>query len=199
MASSAVEICNMALLRCGQKALISSLDENTQAAKVCKVFYDRALGKALESAPWPWATAQAELAVLEDVERDGWGYVYSLPVDCVKVRKIADGVRVPARDASIPFEVVAHNGARVLVTDQLDAEIVYTSRVTEPGLFSEAFVDAFAWLLAAELAMPLSVKASLEQACRARWLYEKQVALALDLSERQGDPEPESEFITVRS
>ena len=53
--SSAVKICNEALLRVGAKT-ITSLDDDTTEAKVCKVVYKSERDELLDEYDWRFAT-----------------------------------------------------------------------------------------------------------------------------------------------
>lgn len=200
MASSAVDICNMALLRLGQKLTISALTEATAAGRACLAFYAHCRDKALASAPWHFAEAHATLTLLdeEDAESNDWTYVYALPADCLAPRRIDNGVRNPTPAARVPYLLGQFQGLPILLTDEPDAELVYTARIETVGSYDDHFVDALAWLLASELAMPLSVKDDRRLACRSEWLLARQQAISQAVGKQQPDIPPECEFITAR-
>ena len=52
--TSAVSISNMALGHLGSKP-IASIDENTQGARYCKIFYDVTRDETLRDFPWNFA------------------------------------------------------------------------------------------------------------------------------------------------
>ena len=164
------QICTVALGRVGEKQAVDNLSANTTAAKLCNAIYELARDSALEEHPWPFATRRATLGVLADDEDDdearantAWQYVYALPTDIlpggVGCRYLETGLPNPAPDQQIPFvlEDDADEGL-VLLTNQNDAELVYTRKVTETGKFSPLFTDALAWRIAYELCFALPVK-----------------------------------------
>lgn len=200
MAESVAQICNMALGRIGVSATIAAITDNSTAARACSTFYESTRDRLLEAAPWPWANKRATLAAITGGEREGWTYAYALPVDCLVPRKLNPVTRNPAVRDLAPFmlEHDATTGLAILLSDQDAPELLYTAKLTEPGLFTPAFTDALAWALAAELAMPLAVKLDLR--VRAEQMAELKLerALATALNSQQPDQEPEAEAISSR-
>lgn len=162
------QICNLALLKVGEKQMIDALGDESEEAQICNVLYEPSRDAVLEEYWWPFATRHAILAVLEDhtatapTTRKVYAYIYGLPTDCLMPRYIDVGIANPAPDQQAPMqeEDDATNG-RVLLTDQKDAELVYTRKVIETGKFTPLFVEALSWKLAYELTMAIPVKSSL--------------------------------------
>lgn len=193
-----VSICNMALARIGVSTFISSLNEASNEARVCALFYEEARDRVLRNFPWSFAKKRVTLADAGTAPAE-WGFKYGYPSDCLKARYIVPvGLRNPRNDQRVPFEVANESGQRVIYTNQDAAELVYTYRVTDPTLFDALFSSALAYLLGSEIAMPLSVKADVAQAALKAYNSEVQVAAAHSLDEQQEGPEPVSELITVR-
>lgn len=195
---SEAQLCNVALLRIGERQLIDDLDEDTAPAKACKALYAHARDEVLEAAWWNWATRRAVLALLDGETRTGWGYVYALPDDCLAARSIYTGTRSPSARQRIPFSMEMGATGRVLLTDMEDAELVYTARVTTVALFPTSFADAVAWRLAVDLVLAIPVKPQLAPMIERKALSAFNAALSADRTEMQEDRPPESEFITVR-
>lgn len=199
MASSEVKICNMALGRVGVSIFIDALTEASQAATVCNLFYEPCRDRALVDGRFNFAKSRAVLADL-GTPPTNWAYRYALPSDCLDAQRIVSpGSRNPLAKGRIPFELAEEGGARVLYTDQAQAELVYTKRVTNPNLFTPQFESALAWLLASEVGMPLSAAPNLSNNALKMYLSEISAAQAASLNESQEDPEPDCEFITGRN
>jgi hypothetical protein len=198
MASSEVKICNMALGRIGQSIFIDSLTERSQAANVCSVFFESCRDAVLADFPWNFATARAVLANL-GTPPTNWSYRYALPSDCLTAwYLVINGLREPKANERIPFEVAEENDVRVLYTDQPEAELVYTKRVTNPNLFSPQFVIAFSWLLGSEISMPMSAASGLGDKAFKMYQFTISQAQATSLREGQADPERDCEFLSGR-
>jgi len=201
MATSAVDICNMALARAGVSRVLGSLDEASTEAGVCRVLYPTALEATLASAPWPFATKRAVLTPLASGGRGGFTYSYNLPSDCITVQEVFIG-RGLREDQKAPFQVETDADVRILLCDVEDAEVKYTARVENPLTFHPLFTDALGWRLAQDLAISLHKDEDLHtrMASRANNRFERiiQLAIALAVGEQRPDQEPESIFLSSR-
>lgn len=199
MAASEVQICNMALGRIGNSIFIDALTERSQQATVCSLFYEQCRDRALAEGLWDFASARATLADI-GTPPTNWAYRYALPSDLLASQYLViEGTRIPPAKDRIPFQLAEDNGARVLYTNQPEAELVYTKRVTNPNLYSPPFVSAVAWLLASEIALPLSAAPKLANNALQMYQYAISAAQTLSLNEGQDDAEPDSEFISGRN
>lgn len=203
MAARTVEnICNLALSRIGVRKLITSIDDSSAEAQACSAVYGIQRDVALQSFWWPFATKRVALAVLETEEeqREEWEYVYTPPADLLAVQYVTSGLRGGSVDSRISFEMESNlaGDGQVLLTDQVDAVLAYTIQQDNAATYSPAFVDALAYLLAAELALPLAAKPSLEQANRQRYELALQRAKGAAMRERQEDVPGDPEAIAAR-
>lgn len=198
--ASDIEICNMALSRVAHTQPIVSFTEKSKAAELCSVFYASMRDLVLTSFPWPFAESIVNLADIGS-PAPGWAYRYRYPADCLKLRGIIlPGQRRPLNsDQQIPYQIGYDAGGRVIHTDQQDAGARFTFRVTDSTFFDALFTDALAWRLGMELALPLSSKPDLQQFCAGSYQQALTLAEGAAFEESQDDPEPESEFVSVRS
>lgn len=196
---SDIEICNVALSRVAHTQPIVSFTERSKAAELCSVFYGTLRELVLTDFPWPFAESVVTLADIGS-PAPGWAYRYRYPADCLKVREIIEpGQRRPrSADMQIPFSLGYDAGGRVIHTDQPEAGVRFTFRVQDPTFFDALFADALAWRLAMDLALPLSSKPELQQYADQQYQRAITKAEAAALNESQDDPEPESEFVSVR-
>lgn len=198
--SSDVEICNIALSRVAYTQPIVSFTERSKAAELCRVFYSSLREQVLQAFPWPFAESIVALADIGS-PAPGWAFRYRYPADCLKVRDIVQpGWRRALRsDQQTPFALGYDSGGRVIHTDQPEAACRFTFKVEDSTFFDAQFADALSWRLAMELALPLSSKPDLQQFATQQFRQALTVAEGSAFQESQDDPEPESEFITVRS
>lgn len=196
---SDIEICNVALSRVAHTQPIVSFTERSKAAELCAVFYKPLRELVLTDFPWPFAESIVSLADIGS-PAPGWAYRYRYPADCLKVREIIEpGQRRPRKaDMQIPYSVGYDAGGRAIHTDQPEAGVRFTFRVEDPTFFDALFSDALAWRLAVDLALPLSSKSDLQQFAAQQYQMAITKAEASALNESQDDPEPESEFVSVR-
>ena len=162
--TSDVDICNLALLRLGTRSSISSFTEGSVEANACSQIYALVRDMLLASHNWGFATRRIGLADL-GTPLPPWGYRYAYPIDCLRVRAVlpTDGTSAPS-----PFEVSGDqdqqgNSIKIILSNQDQAELLYTARVTSPDLFSPHFVEALSWMIAAELSTALCSDNTLSQ------------------------------------
>ncbi len=158
--TSEVGICNLALSHLGQGA-ISSLDENSTEAELCKLAYPVARDATLRDHPWNFAMRREALALLAETPPPGWAFVYQYPASCLAARYILPEIGC----GKPPFEVALGAGGRnkVILTDEPCAWLAFTGRVTDTTLFDPLFVQAVIVRLAADLAQPITGEAAKHQ------------------------------------
>lgn len=127
---------------------------------------------------WNFARKQVAMALLKDITLGQsvpppWNYEYAYPSDCLGARYVlpqlaATGGSVPG---SAPVQSVASgpvyflpssdtdsngNDSNVILTNQPQAILVYTKRITNTNLFGPDFVDAFAYYLGSRICVALT-------------------------------------------
>ena len=152
--SSVVDIANMALSNIGDSATVSNLTppEGSAQATHCARFYPMARDSLLELHDWAFATRRATLALLSDAPAFGYAYAYQAPNDMLKARFVVD----PSLPGTPVDFVVEDDGTnKTILTDQANAAMLYTMRVTDTGKFPPLVEMALSWLLSAYLAGPI--------------------------------------------
>ena len=200
MATSVVQICNLALINVGVSQLIASLEEKSKEAQVLNAVYDLTRDETLEAAPWPFATRRVALQLVGTPPTE-WAYRYRYPNDCVTARRILDGsTRAFASEQRIPFAIAEDeiNDAKVILCDQEAATLEYTARIVAPGLFSPTFAIALAWGLAVKIAPALASDPRFGVSAGQQYQGAIDRAFARSLAEGQEDQNPDSEFIRAR-
>jgi hypothetical protein len=86
----------------------------------------------------------------------------------------------------------------VLLTDQADAELVYTQLVTDTSRFSELFADAVSWRVASDLALGLAVKPAVGLEMVKGYKAALLTAGAKDFSQSQKHPNNPATYIRAR-
>lgn len=176
--SSEVDICNLALGHLGDDATVASLDppEGSAQAEHCARFYPMARDLLLDAHRWSFATRRASLALLSATPPSPWRYAYVQPADALNLISVLapdalddNSVGLPAyggypcapsdsQGAYTPQSFVTETddtGAAVIYTNQQNAVLRYTRRITDPTLFPPTFVQGLALMLASMLAGPV--------------------------------------------
>lgn len=164
MATSKVQIGNLALANLGSKNTIESFTEESTEASLINTWYDHCRQFLLEAVDWNFARKRLILATSSEDPPSGiWAYRYGYPSDCVVAREIENSSGGTEGDA-IPFEIEFEEvgDIKTILTDMQDATLIYTKNITDPSLFPSSFIHALAAFLAANMAFPLTGKTSTE-------------------------------------
>ncbi|WDY60392.1 hypothetical protein [Pseudomonas sp. PSKL.D1] len=210
--SSVIEICNMALSNIGASRRIDDLDEDSQEAEQCSLFYVHARDFVLRSdCEWAFATAFAALAEVADNPDPVFPYAYAMPNDCMRIRRIVNPVldasyftRIhcygnPPQIPEIKFRVVNGSSQRLITTMEPAATLEYTLKVESSEMFDPVFVSALSWYLASKIAAPLAKDTSVTANCYAQYQADVLRAGAAALNEGSGPEQHESIFISGRN
>jgi len=175
--ASEVDIANLALGRLGDSATVASLNppEGSSQAEHCARFYPIARDSMLEMHTWGFATKRISLAQLTN-NWPQWAYAYACPSDALNLLAVlapdanndyssglvlsetAYGTVNAGSGIYTPQEFVTEaddDGNDIIYTNQANAMLRYTRRVTDTTKFSPLFIDALAWLLASNMAGPI--------------------------------------------
>lgn len=150
--ASEVDICNLALgnIKAGS---INSLDDATAEGRACKLRYPHARNVVMESAWWHFAGKTATLSQLS-AEPEEWEYQYSIPSDFMFARYLIPGSKIRYHAERIEYEMgIDSNGNRVIMTNLLQAKLRYTFKQTKTTDFTNLFIEALSWYLAASLSI----------------------------------------------
>ena len=139
-----VQICNLALYPLGGTA-ISSLDEGSKEANLCKDLYDTMVVTVLSAHKWSFAKKEVSLAESSTYEMldDRFEFAYQLPSDFIRMS------RPEKRD--INFE----RRGQYLVTNESPFSIEYIASITDESLFPDMFAQTVAARLSVPMAQPL--------------------------------------------
>lgn len=159
------DICNMALAHLA-KVRIGSIEENSELARQCKMFYDYTKKSLLRDYSWGFAKRVVKLAELTE-KSPYWEYVYAYPEKCICVRKIfaADD------DEKCIHEFEKDKWDLYLTSDNVlgvgcniyQAWMEYTYDVDDAELFSADFLEAFTHMLAFNICVQATGSSSLQQ------------------------------------
>lgn len=174
--ASDVDICNLGLGHLGDEATVASLypPEGSAQADHCARFYPIARDSLLEMHTWGFATTRIKLALLSSGWPE-WDYAYAQPNDALNIISVlppdaADDYSVTLRGypgGPVPYSPggsyipqpfsceTDDQGNQLVYTDQANAVLRYTKRVTDPTKFPPLFITTLSWHLASMLAGPV--------------------------------------------
>lgn len=172
---SEVSICNQALSLVGGE-FITSLDDNTKEANLCRLNYPELRDTVLQEHEWSFATRWETLAKIEDAPLGEYPNAFALPADTLKVLFVGEDYT----------RQVAHWQVEggMIRTDQTTCKAQLLTRITDPTRFSPMFVQALVARIAAEIATPIAESRTLMQDMFT--LYERKVRAAASNDSQQG-------------
>lgn len=124
-----------------------------------------------------------------------WEYSYTLPSDCLKVRRIISGTGSGQEWEGIAYEI---QGAK-LMCNEADIKIRYTARPADTSLFPASFIEAFAAKLATRLALALGTDSRTVATVMQEWAMTQPGAEAVDANQSRRNPKPDAPWITARN
>lgn len=183
--TSEVGICNGALTKVGEETIIS-LGEDSKAARLCNLMFDRLRDAVLRAHPWNFAIKRVELAELTTNPIFGFASQFQLPTNCLRVLRTDED--------QIPHQIEG----RVLLTDAGTVQIKYISQITDANQFDSLFVQALEDRIAAELGYSLSDNRALSVDMRAKYKETLREARAMDGQEGVMDNVEADLWLNVR-
>lgn len=157
------DICNMALSII-QRQRIDSLEDTSEEAKACAIYYEHVRRRLLKMYNWGFARHMEPLALRKETV-PGFDLCYGYPQECLTVQLVFDENHARRREIEKQdFQIVTISGNdRVIATNVENAWAEYTYNVRNTEEFSEEFIEALARMLAASLALPLTGNSELMQ------------------------------------
>ena len=192
----------MAISHLGIGKEIANLDtEQSQEASACRRFYDEAVEIVLSDFDWPFATKQATLNLIASNPTAEWDYSYRYPTDCLRIRRILSGIRQDTASSRVPFKITQDSLGKLIYSDQQNAEVEYTVRITDPSYFTSEFIFALSFRLAYYIAPRLTGgdPFKLQDRMIQQYMYEMGKAKERSLNEERHDVPNDSELITTRN
>lgn len=129
-ANSDIKLCNVALAKLGAE-LISSFNEQSKAARLCKTLYPMLRDELTSEHAWSCMRKTATLNLTED-ESDIGTYVYTLPSDCI----------MPLNILPLGSFNSWHLVGNTIITEVYEAVLLYTYNNVNPELFNWPFMRA---------------------------------------------------------
>ena len=194
------DICNLALNHIGREQ-IASLNEDTEAARTCKLHYDLQRRVLLRAYTWSFAKKYTKLAEI-DTKTPGWRYTYAYPNDCVMARKLYNEdntwLYLEKNFPGNMDQVLLNDNTKAIVCNHKDACLEYTYDVKDADLFTDDFSQALSYYLAAAICVPLTGSETLAQAMASQGAGILQEAKYTMMGERNRVPDYPSKYFKAR-
>lgn len=180
-----VDIVNLALVWLGEQP-VSSIEDDSERARVMKANYSTARDATLEKEEWSFAIKRFTPAILEQTP-DPRYYAYEVPADILRVLTVESpnhgsvgwiprAMHEPMQRTQV--EWVLEDGMILSRAPEILCRGI--RRTPDEGSFSNLFVNALAARLAYQCAMPLTNSRDAEQLMAARFAQYTQEAESRD-------------------
>ena len=151
--ASQVEIVNNALVEIGE-ATITSIDQNTRAARTAKRVWDNVRREMLTRYRWNFAKKRATLAADVTAPAFGYTHAFTVPTDFLQLIGVYDSAE-DQRQLTATRQAYASEGRKILY-DGTALSIFYVADITDTAQFDPLFESALVYKLALRLAYDLS-------------------------------------------
>lgn len=167
MPSTALQICNAALIKLGAKT-ITAFTNDRKEAELCSARYPRIRDNILRSHVWAFAKQATTLETDEPSPIVNWDYVHQKPTDLNRIISVTD-----ANDVAVDYELVG-------TYMHCNEPIITLRYITRYDAIDDAqdFPDDFGEAVAAMLAADLCISLTQTQALRDTYLNEYAVIIS---------------------
>ena len=174
--ASQTSICNQALLALGEKT-ITSIDDDTNAARICKAHYEPIRLAVQEEHPWTFCTKWENLAKLADPPLSEFANAFAIPADTLRVVFVG-------QDYDHPEEYRVEGENIVTNLNECKAQLIYN----EPDVsrWSPLFVQAFTARLTADMAIAITEGRTVAEFYFG--VYQQKMLAAVNRDNAQGRP-----------
>lgn len=164
MAISKTELINKSLTLLGASP-ITSIDDDTNNARIVNRVYETALRSILSECKWNFATKRALLGLVTDTM--AWyytdeAYVYQKPIDMIRIFGTSDDNAMWREEGDF------------IISDTAGLGVIYTYYLDNPDKYPASFIEAFSDKLAADIAYMI-----LNSATKAEEMYKKYQSVTL--------------------
>ena len=194
--NSSTDICNLALIRLGEKRVTNIVTDSTERAIQCNLIYEQTRDELLRDYDWNFAIVRVQLAQLSEDPVGQYDYAYQLPVSpfCLRILNIitdqeAEGIENIQSHINQPDYRIER---RKLLTNESTVSIRYMAREQDISLYDPLFIDAFSLRLATKLALSITQSTQLANAVFGEFLVVRNRAMAADGKEETRNPDPSS-------
>lgn len=197
--TSKISAWNLALSSIKSTGSVASETEKSQEANQCNRFHDFTLDWIYSKRDWTFATKRVILASIGTAPVD-WQYQYAYPSDCVRDIEILTGLRDNADQIPYQLSLITVSGTdqKVILTDRVDAELKYVSRIKDFTLLPPYAVELYIAKLADFITLPLGGDLKLKAGAQGVVKATLASAKVNDANRGTRDPERDSEFTRIR-
>lgn len=176
MATSVVEIINIALNELGVDTITSLTDDN-ESARTANLRWPIVRDAVLRAHPWNCCMTQAELAADSTDPAWKWDAQYTMPSNCLRLCEVASSAGIIFTD----YEV---QGRKILTNEAAPIYISYVKREEDPTIYDQLLSKTLAAAFAMDTAYKFTASTTAKEAMTA--LYERYLSEARGVDAQEG-------------
>lgn len=188
--ASVVEICNRALQKVGA-ARITTITEDSVAARACNALYEPLRDAELRNHNWGFSIKRRALAADSTAPAFTKDNQYTLPAECLYVLPPDD------EDNRNDLDWIIEDG-KIVTNDSAPLNIRYVAQVTDPNKMDPLFREALATKMAFELCEELTQSNTKKESLREDYKEIIVRARRRNAIENKAQEPPEDTFLTCR-
>lgn len=175
--ASKIEIINFALRLLRQSPIVD-IDDQNERARAANDMYEITRLTAFSTCDWHCLRRRAKLTKSAETPDFGFKYQYLLPSKCIRVVAVQDlrsGFFIPYQGGMFPDDM-PHSGTytvegNFLLSNEEECNILYIENEQDTTKYDAQLVNILAYLLAMNLAIPLTADNSLTSAIENKYSY----------------------------
>lgn len=172
-----IEIINFALRLIKQSPIVDEADQN-ERARVASDMYEMTRQTIFAACDWHCLRHRRKLTQDSEPPDFGFKYRYLLPVNCLRVVAVQheqDGFFIPYADGlfpdDLPYDLTYTVERDYLLSNSPECYLLYLTDEQDVTKYDALLVNAFAYLLALNMAIPLSADSTLTTALENKYAY----------------------------
>lgn len=197
--ASTIEAANTALSKLGS-ATITSLTDNTKAARAISRRFDAVRRAELRRHRWTFAIVRAALPAMTTAPSWGYSLQYQLPADLLRLDQVSEFWYVTNLVDYVNGEMKFFEveGGKILTDLPAPLNIRYSTDVVDPNKWDAAFYEMFASRLAYEICEELTQSSTKKQDLIADYKTSRSEAIAANAIERPPTMLPDDSWVFSR-
>ena len=190
--ADAVSLCNLALQGLGSNS-ITSLTQNSTAAKACNRVYEHARDTELRSHQWGFARAQVQIAADSTNPTFGAAKRYLKPSDCLRI------LPTEGQDGSSMQDDFQTFGRYIHTDHASPINLIYVQRVTDVEQMDQCFKDLLVKRIANDVCEKVTQSNKKRELARGEYIAARNMARKTNSFEKPPTEPPEDEWVTARN
>lgn len=191
MATSLVDVANLALQKLGSDRIIT-LSDDTKPARLVNSCHELLRRRELRAYKWNFALRRSILSPDSTAPAFGYSYAFPLPNGCLRI--------IPPARTQLDWKVENHNDVPAILTNDGTAiQLRFIKDVTDANIWDPMFIEMYACKIAWHLCESLTQSNTKKEALKNEYGLLRTEARQMNAFEQGADrKQPVDEWLTAR-